>query len=79
MAEAVNCTQTPGPARLSCLKAVPADAIQKWANGPQGLTFSFMVDKLVVYYPCYSIHPLIPNGTPALRSLPTRFNVFNKT
>ena len=47
MAKAVNCTQTPGPARLSCLKGVPADAIHAWANGPQGLPFSFTVDKLV--------------------------------
>lgn len=47
MAKAVNCTQTPGPARLACLKAVPADKIHAWANGPQGLAFSFVVDKLV--------------------------------
>ena len=59
MAKAVNCTQTPGPERLSCLKAVPADAIHAWANGPQGIAFSFVVDESVAPCYCGPMHPLI--------------------
>ena len=53
MAKAVNCTQSPGAARLACLKAVSGDAIHEWANGPQGLAFRPIVDKYV-YHTCSS-------------------------
>ncbi|KAF8513089.1 Carboxylesterase [Gautieria morchelliformis] len=49
MAKAVNCTQSPGAARLSCLKAVPADAIKAWVNGPQGMTFPIIVDNVTLF------------------------------
>ncbi|KAF8576342.1 alpha/beta-hydrolase [Ramaria rubella] len=49
MAKAVNCTQSPGAARLACLKAVPAAAIHAWANGPQGLSFTPVIDNLTAF------------------------------
>ncbi|KAJ7178182.1 liver carboxylesterase-like protein 1 precursor, partial [Mycena filopes] len=46
---AVGCTQTPGPARLACLKRVPAAAIQNFANGPTSGVFSPVVDSITVF------------------------------
>ncbi|KAF9261783.1 alpha/beta-hydrolase [Marasmius fiardii PR-910] len=41
---AVNCTQSPGPARLACLKQVPAAVIRNFTNGPSSGAFSVIVD-----------------------------------
>jgi hypothetical protein len=51
LSEAVNCTQNPGAERLACMKAVPADVIRTWENGPQGLSFGPLVDKSVFQSP----------------------------
>jgi len=49
LSQAVNCTEAPGSARLACLKAVPADVIRAWENGPQGLSFEPVVDNVTVF------------------------------
>ncbi|KAJ7923032.1 Alpha/Beta hydrolase protein [Mycena leptocephala] len=41
---AVGCTQTPGPARLACLKRVPAAVIRNFTNGPTSGSFAPVVD-----------------------------------
>ncbi|KAJ7785818.1 Alpha/Beta hydrolase protein [Mycena metata] len=43
---AVNCTQTPGPARLACLKNVPASVIRSFTNGPSSGAFGPIVDNV---------------------------------
>ncbi|KAJ6513515.1 Carboxylesterase [Mycena vulgaris] len=48
-ATAVGCSQTPGPARLNCLKAVPAATIRNFTNGPLGGTFGPVVDNITVF------------------------------
>ena len=55
-AQSFNCTQDPGPARLTCLQAVPADAIKNFTNADPA-DFSFgdvVVDKSVVHIPLLS-------------------------
>jgi len=49
LSKAVNCTQAPGAERLACMKAVSADAIRAWENGPQGLAFEPVVDNSTVF------------------------------
>jgi len=49
LSKAVKCTQAPGAERLACMKAVPADAIRTWENGPQGLSFGPVVDNFTVF------------------------------
>ncbi|KAJ7034410.1 Carboxylesterase family-domain-containing protein [Mycena alexandri] len=44
-AEAVGCSQTPGPARINCLKTVPATVIRNFTNGPLSGSFGPVVDK----------------------------------
>jgi carboxylesterase 2 len=47
-ATAVGCTQPPGSQRLACLKAVPADTIHTFMNGPNApSTFTALIDKYV--------------------------------
>jgi hypothetical protein len=47
MASAVGCTQTPGAARLACLKQVPASVIRNFTNGPESGMYFPVVDKYV--------------------------------
>ncbi|KAF9261721.1 alpha/beta-hydrolase [Marasmius fiardii PR-910] len=44
-----NCTQSPGPSRLDCLRKIPAPVIRNWTNGPSGGTFGVIVDNLTFY------------------------------
>ncbi|KAJ7742573.1 Alpha/Beta hydrolase protein, partial [Mycena metata] len=46
---AVGCTQAPGPARLACLKAVPAADIQAFVDGPLSGAFEPVVDNVTVF------------------------------
>ncbi|KAJ7160292.1 Alpha/Beta hydrolase protein [Mycena filopes] len=46
---AVGCTQAPGPARLACLKRVPAAAIQNFTDGFTTGSFSPVVDSVTVF------------------------------
>ncbi|KAJ6574674.1 Carboxylesterase [Mycena capillaripes] len=47
---AVGCTQAPGPARLGCLKQVPAAVIRNFTNGPTSGTFGTpVVDGFTVF------------------------------
>jgi len=46
---AVGCTQTPGPARLACLKRVPAAVIRNFTNGPTSGSFAPVVDGVTVF------------------------------
>jgi len=48
-ATAVGCSQTPGIARLDCLKQVPAAAIRNYTNGPLSGSFRFLVDNVTVF------------------------------
>ncbi|KAJ6603196.1 Carboxylesterase family-domain-containing protein [Mycena vulgaris] len=48
-ATAVGCSQTPGPARLNCLKAVPAATIRNFTNGPLSGTFVPVVDNITAF------------------------------
>ena len=41
----MNCTQDVGPARLACMKALPAKTLQEFLNGPETPFFSQTVDK----------------------------------
>ncbi|KAF9261768.1 alpha/beta-hydrolase [Marasmius fiardii PR-910] len=41
---AVNCRQSPGPARLACLKRVPAAVIRNFTNRPSSETFGAVID-----------------------------------
>lgn len=43
----VGCTQLPGPARLACLKQVPATVIRNFTNGPTSGAFEPVVDEYV--------------------------------
>ncbi|KAF7306525.1 Carboxylic ester hydrolase [Mycena indigotica] len=45
----VGCSQQPGPARLACLKKVPASAIRNYTNGPTGASFEPIVDNVTVF------------------------------
>lgn len=48
VAQAVNCTQAPGAARLDCLRAVPAATIANLTTAdPDTFTFDAIVDKCV--------------------------------
>lgn len=49
LAKAVNCTQPASDERLACVKAVSAEAIHNWANGPQGVEFIPTTDKYVLF------------------------------
>ncbi|KIJ56376.1 hypothetical protein M422DRAFT_239597 [Sphaerobolus stellatus SS14] len=49
MATAVGCTQSPGAARLACLKGVSAAAIRAWTNGPTGLAFEPTIDGVTAF------------------------------
>ncbi|KAJ6476185.1 para-nitrobenzyl esterase, partial [Mycena sanguinolenta] len=46
---AVGCTQAPGPARLACLKQVPASTIRSFTNGPTSGSFAPVVDDVTVF------------------------------
>ncbi|KAJ7300985.1 Carboxylesterase [Mycena albidolilacea] len=48
-AETVGCTQTPGPARLNCLKSVPASNIRNFTNGPLSGSFGPVTDNITVF------------------------------
>ncbi|KAK1216288.1 hypothetical protein PQX77_021097 [Marasmius sp. AFHP31] len=49
-ASAVGCTQDPGPARLACLKAVPASTISTFVNGPDSGSFgSVTIDNFTAF------------------------------
>ncbi|KAJ7031881.1 cholinesterase [Mycena alexandri] len=48
-AEAVGCSQTPGPARINCLKTVPATIIRNFTNGPLSGSFGPVVDNVTVF------------------------------
>ncbi|KAJ7445249.1 Carboxylesterase [Mycena latifolia] len=48
-AAAVGCSQTPGPARLACLKQVPAATIRNFTNGPLSGSFGSVVDNVTVF------------------------------
>ncbi|KAJ7630565.1 Alpha/Beta hydrolase protein [Roridomyces roridus] len=45
----VGCGQTPGDARLACLKKVPASTIRTYLNGPKGASFRPIVDNQVTF------------------------------
>ncbi|KAF7361464.1 Carboxylic ester hydrolase [Mycena sanguinolenta] len=49
MAAAVGCDQSPGAARLACLKQVPASTIRNFTNGPFSLTWTSLVDNVTVF------------------------------
>ncbi|KIJ33057.1 hypothetical protein M422DRAFT_70484 [Sphaerobolus stellatus SS14] len=46
LAQAVNCSQSPGEERLACLKNVPPEVIHAWANGPEGVEFIPTTDNI---------------------------------
>ncbi|KAJ7225984.1 Carboxylesterase [Mycena pura] len=46
---AVGCTQTPGAARLACLRQVPASVIRNFTNGPTSGAFEPVVDNITVF------------------------------
>ncbi|KAJ6528734.1 Carboxylesterase [Mycena vulgaris] len=48
-ATAFGCSQTPGPARLKCLKAVPAATIRNFTNGPLSGAFGTVIDNVTVF------------------------------
>ncbi|KAJ7190399.1 Alpha/Beta hydrolase protein [Mycena pura] len=48
-AKAVGCDQAPGPARLNCLKQVPAATIRNFTNGPLSGSFGGVVDNVTVF------------------------------
>ncbi|KAJ6582340.1 Alpha/Beta hydrolase protein [Mycena capillaripes] len=48
-AEAVGCSQTPGLARLECLKKVPAAEIRNFTNGPLSGSFGPVVDNVTTF------------------------------
>jgi carboxylesterase type B len=48
-ATAMNCTQTPGPLRLHCLRKIPACTIRNYTNGPHSGRFNYRVDNLTAY------------------------------
>ncbi|KAG7094376.1 hypothetical protein E1B28_007977 [Marasmius oreades] len=49
-ATAVNCTQAPGPQRLSCLKAVPTSMISAFVDGPTSGSFgAAVIDNFTVF------------------------------
>ena len=54
-ATAVGCTQPPGPSRFECLRAVPADTIHAYTNGPNRGLFIPQVDKYALYFVCEAI------------------------
>ncbi|KAG7094923.1 hypothetical protein E1B28_005729 [Marasmius oreades] len=45
-ASAMNCTQSPGPDRLACLRQIPATVIRNFTNGPSSGQFGVVVDNL---------------------------------
>ncbi|KAJ6510649.1 Carboxylesterase [Mycena sanguinolenta] len=49
MATAVGCTQSPGAARLACLKQVPASTIRTYTNGPSSGAWDSLVDNVTVF------------------------------
>ena len=48
-ATVMGCGQPPGPARLQCLRSVPASTIRAYTNGPNSGLFAQGVDKYVLY------------------------------
>ncbi|KAJ7217297.1 Alpha/Beta hydrolase protein [Mycena pura] len=48
-AKTVGCDQAPGPARLNCLKHVPAATIRNFTNGPLSGAFGPLVDNVTVF------------------------------
>ncbi|KAJ6481068.1 Carboxylesterase [Mycena sanguinolenta] len=48
-AESSGCTQTPGPARLNCLKDISASSIRNFTNGPSSGSFGPVVDNITVF------------------------------
>jgi carboxylesterase type B len=49
-AAGVGCSQAPGAARLACLKAIPAQTIRNFVNGPISGGFgATVVDKCAIY------------------------------
>ncbi|KAJ7217307.1 Carboxylesterase [Mycena pura] len=44
-----GCNQAPGPARLNCLKKVPAAMIRNFTNGPLGGFYEPVVDNVAVF------------------------------
>ncbi|KAJ7863795.1 Alpha/Beta hydrolase protein [Mycena olivaceomarginata] len=49
MASAVGCEQSPGAARLACLKQVPASAIRAFTNGASSGTWGGLVDNVTLF------------------------------
>ncbi|KAF7357270.1 Carboxylic ester hydrolase [Mycena sanguinolenta] len=49
MAAAVGCDQSPGAARLACLKQIPASTIRNFTNGPFSLTWTLLVDNVTAF------------------------------
>ncbi|KAJ6604171.1 Carboxylesterase [Mycena vulgaris] len=45
----LGCTQAPGPARLACLKQIPASVIRNFTNGPTSGGFVPVVDNVTVF------------------------------
>ncbi|KAH9994629.1 Alpha/Beta hydrolase protein [Russula vinacea] len=46
---AMNCTKSPGPRRLHCLRKVPASTIRNYTNGPNIGRFTYGVDNVTAY------------------------------
>ncbi|KAJ7706471.1 Alpha/Beta hydrolase protein [Mycena rosella] len=46
---AFGCTQAPGPARLACLKQVPAPVIRNFTNGPTSDLFQPVADDVTMF------------------------------
>lgn len=44
-AEAMNCNQPPGTARLQCLQAIPASVVKNYTNGPTSGSFGPVIDE----------------------------------
>ncbi|KAJ7868620.1 Alpha/Beta hydrolase protein [Mycena olivaceomarginata] len=49
MASAVGCEQSPGAARLACLKQVPASTIRTFTNGASSGTWGSLVDNVTLF------------------------------
>ncbi|KAF9261784.1 alpha/beta-hydrolase [Marasmius fiardii PR-910] len=48
-ANALNCKQSPGPARLACLKRVLATVIRNFTNGPSSGVFGVVIDNQTLF------------------------------
>jgi hypothetical protein len=70
MASAVGCKQSPGAARLACLKQVPASTIRAFTNGASSGTWGGLVDKYVFYLRAKDPRQLNTRGSVTLFSDP---------